>query len=148
MVDAAFSSISIGCSFKSSTLRRLYVKHSSATTKYTIDNARKIIRLSKSKVCWDRTESYIPFVIKLVKEYKEGFQSRYIEYPNPLCSLMKTYFISESEIKKNGVNGVLEDSTSTIYSNVKTWRVSRYVEFEFEAENRFELAESYFFNRI
>ncbi|RNA19118.1 hypothetical protein BpHYR1_006377 [Brachionus plicatilis] len=28
----------------------------------------------------------IPLVVRLVKEYKEGFESRYIEYPTPLCN--------------------------------------------------------------
>ncbi|RNA30727.1 hypothetical protein BpHYR1_031633 [Brachionus plicatilis] len=28
----------------------------------------------------------IPLVERLVKEYKEGFESRYIEYPTPLSS--------------------------------------------------------------
>ncbi|RNA20505.1 hypothetical protein BpHYR1_043946 [Brachionus plicatilis] len=32
----------------------------------------------------------IPLVVRLVKEYKEGFESRYIEYPTPLF-LIFTY---------------------------------------------------------
>ncbi|RNA19436.1 hypothetical protein BpHYR1_033279 [Brachionus plicatilis] len=34
----------------------------------------------------------IPLVVRLVKEYKEGFESRYIEYPTPLSfsSVQKT----------------------------------------------------------
>ncbi|RNA27073.1 hypothetical protein BpHYR1_012386 [Brachionus plicatilis] len=32
----------------------------------------------------------IPLVVRLVKEYKEGFESRYIEYPTPLCNCYLT----------------------------------------------------------
>ncbi|RNA15933.1 hypothetical protein BpHYR1_007674 [Brachionus plicatilis] len=32
----------------------------------------------------------IPLVVRLVKEYKEGFESRYIEYPTPLCLTTST----------------------------------------------------------
>ncbi|RNA18038.1 hypothetical protein BpHYR1_007997 [Brachionus plicatilis] len=32
----------------------------------------------------------IPLVVRLVKEYKEGFESRYIEYPTPLCNYYLT----------------------------------------------------------
>ncbi|RMZ97077.1 hypothetical protein BpHYR1_024226 [Brachionus plicatilis] len=27
---------------------------------------------------------YVPLVVKLVEEYKAGFESRYVEYPTPL----------------------------------------------------------------
>ncbi|RNA16638.1 hypothetical protein BpHYR1_007234 [Brachionus plicatilis] len=32
----------------------------------------------------------IPLVERLVKEYKEGFESRHIEYPTPLCNCYLT----------------------------------------------------------
>ncbi|RMZ93580.1 RNA-directed DNA polymerase from mobile element jockey-like, partial [Brachionus plicatilis] len=32
----------------------------------------------------------IPLVVRLVKEYKEDFESRYIEYPTPLCNCYLT----------------------------------------------------------
>ncbi|RNA14066.1 hypothetical protein BpHYR1_006908 [Brachionus plicatilis] len=32
----------------------------------------------------------IPLVVRLVEEYKEGFKSRYIEYPTPLCNCYLT----------------------------------------------------------
>ncbi|RMZ96381.1 hypothetical protein BpHYR1_044432 [Brachionus plicatilis] len=36
----------------------------------------------------------IPLVVRLVKEYKEGFESRYIEYPTPLSFSSTQYFIT------------------------------------------------------
>ncbi|RNA38584.1 hypothetical protein BpHYR1_048428 [Brachionus plicatilis] len=40
----------------------------------------------------------IPLVLRLVKEYKEGFESRYIEYPTPLCNCYLTisFFFPET----------------------------------------------------
>ncbi|RNA23382.1 hypothetical protein BpHYR1_028086, partial [Brachionus plicatilis] len=40
----------------------------------------------------------IPLVVRLVKEYKEGFESRYIEYPTPLCNCYLTisFFFPET----------------------------------------------------
>ncbi|RNA09898.1 RNA-directed DNA polymerase from mobile element jockey-like [Brachionus plicatilis] len=32
----------------------------------------------------------VPLVVKLVDEYKEGFESRYVEYPIPLCNCYLT----------------------------------------------------------
>ena len=43
----------------------------------------------------------IPLVVRLVEEYKEGFESRYIEYPTPLCNCYLTissFFPEPSEI--------------------------------------------------
>ncbi|RNA43528.1 hypothetical protein BpHYR1_028493 [Brachionus plicatilis] len=52
----------------------------------------KLKLLTVSHRLFELTERYvgtglshsIPLVVRLVKEYKEGFQSRYIEYPTPL----------------------------------------------------------------
>ncbi|RNA08153.1 hypothetical protein BpHYR1_047468 [Brachionus plicatilis] len=45
----------------------------------------------------------IPLVERLVKEYKEGFESRYIEYPTPLCncSLTISFFFLKLELVKH-----------------------------------------------
>ncbi|RNA43879.1 hypothetical protein BpHYR1_026137 [Brachionus plicatilis] len=32
----------------------------------------------------------VPLVVRLVEEYREGFESRYIEYPTPLCNCYLT----------------------------------------------------------
>ncbi|RNA28084.1 hypothetical protein BpHYR1_019812, partial [Brachionus plicatilis] len=35
----------------------------------------------------------VPLVLRLVEEYREGFESRYIEYPTPLCNCYTLLFL-------------------------------------------------------
>ncbi|RNA41268.1 hypothetical protein BpHYR1_001693 [Brachionus plicatilis] len=37
-----------------------------------------------------RLSNSVPLVLRLVEEYKAGFESRYIEYPTPLCNCYLT----------------------------------------------------------
>ena len=49
----------------------------------TVSN--RLFELSETYVGTGLSHS-IPLVVKLVDEYKQGFESRYIEYPTPLCN--------------------------------------------------------------
>ncbi|RNA25014.1 hypothetical protein BpHYR1_028987 [Brachionus plicatilis] len=53
----------------------------------TVSN--RLFELSERYVGTELSHS-IPLVVRLVKEYKEGFESRYIEYPTPLCNCYLT----------------------------------------------------------
>ncbi|RNA15376.1 RNA-directed DNA polymerase from mobile element jockey-like [Brachionus plicatilis] len=48
----------------------------------TISN--RLFELSERYVRTGLSHS-VPLVVRLVEEYREGFESRYIEYPTPLC---------------------------------------------------------------
>ncbi|RNA19286.1 hypothetical protein BpHYR1_038030 [Brachionus plicatilis] len=58
----------------------------------------KLKLLTVSKRLFELSERYvgtglshsIPLVLRQVKEYKEGFESRHIEYPTPLCNCYLT----------------------------------------------------------
>ncbi|RNA29836.1 hypothetical protein BpHYR1_051398 [Brachionus plicatilis] len=49
----------------------------------TVSN--RIFKLSERYV-WEELSHSFPLVINLVEEYREGFESRYIEYTNSLCN--------------------------------------------------------------
>ncbi|RNA31706.1 hypothetical protein BpHYR1_004639 [Brachionus plicatilis] len=53
----------------------------------TVSN--RLFELSERNVGTGLSHS-IPLVVRLVKEYKEGFESKYIEYPTPLCNCYLT----------------------------------------------------------
>ncbi|RNA41534.1 hypothetical protein BpHYR1_040579 [Brachionus plicatilis] len=53
----------------------------------TVSN--RLFELSERYVGTELSHS-IPLVERLVKEYKQGFESRYIEYPTPLCNCYLT----------------------------------------------------------
>ncbi|RNA35574.1 hypothetical protein BpHYR1_024017 [Brachionus plicatilis] len=55
--------------------------------KFLVSN--RLFELSERYVGTGLSHS-IPLVVRLVKEYKEGFESRYIEYPTPLCNCYLT----------------------------------------------------------
>ncbi|RNA18981.1 hypothetical protein BpHYR1_041821 [Brachionus plicatilis] len=57
-----------------------------------LTDSNRLFELSERYVGTGLSHS-IPLVVRLVKEYKEGFESRYIEYPTPLFIKYKNKYI-------------------------------------------------------
>ncbi|RNA29060.1 hypothetical protein BpHYR1_028943 [Brachionus plicatilis] len=58
-------------------------------SKYKKEISNRLFELSKRYVGTGLSHS-IPLVVRLVEEYKEGFESRYKEYPTQLCNCYLT----------------------------------------------------------
>ncbi|RNA33528.1 hypothetical protein BpHYR1_050316 [Brachionus plicatilis] len=43
--------------------------------------------------------NFVPLVVRLVEEYREGLESRYIEYKTPLCNCCQ-FFIKSNDLKR------------------------------------------------
>ncbi|RNA14984.1 hypothetical protein BpHYR1_019022, partial [Brachionus plicatilis] len=65
------------------------VHHEALNKQKLLTVSNRLFELSERYVGTGLSHS-IPLVVRLVKEYKEGFESRYIEYPTPLCNCYLT----------------------------------------------------------
>ncbi|RNA10458.1 hypothetical protein BpHYR1_035489 [Brachionus plicatilis] len=60
----------------------------------------------------------VPLVIRLVNEYREGFESRFIEYPTPLCnSLCNCYLEISSFFSLTKYYAIISKNNSKFYKN-------------------------------
>ncbi|RNA39195.1 EF-hand domain-containing family member B, partial [Brachionus plicatilis] len=87
------------------------VHHESFNKLKLLTVSNRIFELSERYVGTGLSHS-IPLVVRLVKEYKEGFESRYIEYLTPLCET------SENEIKDNEGRFLLKEKDLIPKNNI------------------------------